>query len=85
MSKLYLDKNNKGRHSLAYIAFEKNEEYLIIETDTLDNSLKQYGSPAIDIIKIDIEGAEFLALDGMEETIKEVPILFFLRNFIQRP
>ena len=43
--------------------------------------MKQYGSPAIDIIKIDIEGAEFLALDGMEETIKRSPDLILFTEF----
>jgi len=71
-NKLYLDKNNKGRHTLAY---EKNKECLTIDTDTLDNSLKKYGSPKIDLIKIDIEGAEFMALEGMKETINRSPEL----------
>ena len=76
--KLYLDENNKGRHSLA---FKKNKEESTIETDTLDNSLKQHGSPKVDIIKMDIEGAEFLALDGMRETIKRSPYLIIFTEF----
>ena len=81
MSKLYLDEDNKGRHSLAY---EKNKECLVIETDTLDNSLEQFGSPAVDIIKIDIEGAEFLALGGMTETIRRNPNLIIFSEFYPR-
>ncbi|MFA6554486.1 MAG: FkbM family methyltransferase [Candidatus Paceibacterota bacterium] len=69
---LYLDPNNKGHHSLVY---DKDKPGLTIELDTLDNSLKQFGSPKIDIIKIDIEGAEFLALEGMRETIQKSPNL----------
>ncbi|MCX6719014.1 MAG: FkbM family methyltransferase [Candidatus Taylorbacteria bacterium] len=71
-NKLYLDDDNKGRHSFV---FNEDKSAISIETDTLDESLRRYGSPTIDIIKIDIEGAEFLALQGMKETIKRSPNL----------
>ncbi len=50
-----------------------------VSTDTLDNSLKAQGSPRIDLIKMDIEGAEPIALLGMRETIAKNPelIIFF--------
>lgn len=50
-----------------------------VTTDTLDSSLKAMGSPHIDLIKMDIEGAEPLALEGMQETIANNPnlIIFF--------
>ncbi len=47
-------------------------------TDTLDNSLKAFGSPRIDIIKIDIEGAEPIVLEGMKETIARSPNIIIL-------
>jgi FkbM family methyltransferase len=52
-----------------------------VSTDTLDNSLKQYGSPQIDLIKMDIEGAEPIALEGMLDTIKKNPNLILLFEF----
>jgi FkbM family methyltransferase len=68
---LYLAKDNKGHNS-----FSKDKltyKQLNIATETLDQSLQKYGSPIVDIIKMDIEGAEPLALEGMQETIKKNP------------
>ena len=45
----------------------------MVEIDTLDNTLKTFGFPRIDILKIDIEGAEPIALRGMKETIARSP------------
>ncbi len=68
---LYLAEDNKGHHS-----FAKDSSVNIpisVVTDTLDYSLEKYGSPKIDIIKMDIEGAEPLALKGMTQTIIRNP------------
>lgn len=46
---------------------DKTEE---IETDTLDNILEELGVSKVDFIKMDIEGAEIQALDGMKRTLK---------------
>lgn len=63
--------DNKCTHSFA--DNRKTGKNEIVATDTLDNSLKKYGSPKIDVLKMDIEGAEILALEGMAETIKRSP------------
>lgn len=65
--------DNKCTHSFA--DNRKTGKNEIVLTDTLDNSLKKYGSPKIDVIKMDIEGAEILALEGMAETIERSPRL----------
>ena len=52
-----------------------------VVTDTLDNSLKTLGHPQIDLIKMDIEGAEPLALEGMRETVQGNPALVILFEF----
>lgn len=68
---LYLAKDNKGHHS-----FAKDSSAITpikITTDTLDASLEGFGSPLVDIIKIDIEGAEPLAIKGMSKTISRNP------------
>ena len=42
-----------------------------VDTITLDNFIEQeYPNEKVDFIKIDIEGAELFALQGMKETIK---------------
>lgn len=63
---LYIDEENKGHHSLAS---NGNTCNTTVQIQTLDNSLKSFGWPRIDVIKMDIEGAEFLALSGMKETL----------------
>mgnify|MGYP001562904716 CR=1 FL=1 len=65
--------DNKCTHSFA--DNRKTGKNEMVPTDTLDNSLKKYGSPKIDVIKMDIEGAEILALEGMTETIERSPEL----------
>lgn len=59
-----------------------------VVTDTLDGSLKVSGRPKIDVIKMDIEGAEPVALEGMMETIarnqKLTMIFEFHPNAIKR-
>jgi FkbM family methyltransferase len=68
---LFLEKYNKGHHSFAR---NKNTiQTISVPTQTLDDSLKGLGSPRIDIIKIDVEGAEPIVLRGMRETIRNNP------------
>lgn len=50
-------------------------------TNTLDNSLKTLDCSKIDVIKMDIEGAEPLALEGMRETIAGNPALIIIFEF----
>lgn len=63
--------DNKCTHSFA--DNRKTGKNELVKTDTLDNSLKKYGLPKINVIKMDIEGAEILALEGMIETIERSP------------
>lgn len=65
---LYLSKDNKGHYSFSDDSFADTK--ISVKTNTFDEYMKKYGSPKIDLIKMDIEGAEPLALDGMKETIK---------------
>jgi FkbM family methyltransferase len=41
-----------------------------VDAVTLDDFMATVGWPAIDLIKMDIEGAEFVALEGMKETLE---------------
>jgi hypothetical protein len=42
-----------------------------VETTTLDSFLESEGSPRVDLIKIDVEGAEISVLDGMTRLVDE--------------
>lgn len=60
---------------------KRGGSYETVETDTLDHSLEALGSPKIDMIKMDIEGAEPIALDGMARTIASNPGLTMIFEF----
>jgi len=67
---------------------KNNGESELVITDTLDNSLKNLGCLKVNLIKIDIEGAEPIAFEGMKETIennRSLVIFFeFYPNAIKR-
>lgn len=44
-------------------------EGFLVKADTLDNLLREFQFPSIDLLKMNIEGAEQLAIRGMDETI----------------
>jgi FkbM family methyltransferase len=50
-----------------------------IELDTLDRIIKEHGEP--DLVKLDIEGAEVEALEGAENTMKEVEPEFTIASY----
>lgn len=64
---LFLSKTNKGDHRM----FDPGNasESIDISMTTLDDFLMQKGIQKVDFIKMDIQGAEALALDGMKNTM----------------
>ena len=42
-----------------------------VETDTLDSVLEEVGVDSVDLLKIDVEGAEGLVVRGAEKALKE--------------
>lgn len=66
--KLFLCEENKGMHRI-YPSLCCNNS-IDIETMSLDDFLSSYNDK-ITFIKMDIEGAEFMALRGMKNTIKQ--------------
>ena len=56
----YLSSNNTGGHSIT----AKTNNKITVQADTLDNILKERGVSRVDMVKIDVEGAEYLVLRG---------------------
>ncbi len=54
-----------------------------LNMDTLDNILKERKITKVDFLKMDIQGAEFIALQGAIETLKQVTYLTLETAFHQ--
>ena len=52
-----------------------SKESVPVTCISLDEFLKQRGDPAVDVIKIDVEGAELSVLRGMRQTLERLPEL----------
>ena len=68
--KLYKDKENYGRHSLAGSNVPVLDTVFTVETDTLDNVLN---GVAPSVMKMDVQGAEGLVMKGASKTLKKSP------------
>jgi FkbM family methyltransferase len=64
---LFLSTSNKGDHRMYSV---EGRSGVVIQVTTLDDFCKQQSIEKIDVIKMDIQGAEGLALDGMKETLR---------------
>lgn len=77
-TKLYICEQDTGHHTINQYEGIKNykpnietkENFVEIETVTLDDFLEDK-EKAVDIIKMDVEGAEMLALSGMDGLIRK--------------
>jgi hypothetical protein len=66
--KLYLA--GSSSHSLK--SFQKNiKNYIEVQTKTLDTVIKEFGIQRVNLIKIDVEGAELEVLRGAQRTLME--------------
>lgn len=57
----------------------ENQEQIVVETDTVDSALKDINE--IDILKIDVEGAELKVLKGAYNTLKKTKYLLLEISF----
>lgn len=64
----YDDKEGNSGMASSYLKDYTGSE--TVYSVTLDSYLKNHGVERVDFIKLDIEGGEYPALEGMEETIK---------------
>jgi len=71
--------NNKGDQRI-YASPEKRES-IGIRLITLDAFIKEHTIPKVDFIKMDIQGAEGLAIAGMKKTIGDNPHLMMFTEF----
>jgi FkbM family methyltransferase len=82
---LHLDPNNKGQHSL--VAFEGEVSSEQVRVVTVDSVIEKNGARPVHLVKIDIEGWEAQALEGMSHILDEdrPTILFeFMPAWIRR-
>jgi len=78
--KLFLDKRESGEHSI--VDDKRRREAILVDSVTLDDFFgKDY---AIDVIKMDIEGAEMAALLGMSNVIARSPNMVIFTEFCPR-
>lgn len=79
---LYLSEKNIGDHRLFnFQALNDNysRKSIKVECSKLDSIISE--KDKIDLIKMDIQGAEFLALDGMQETLNKNRDILLLTEF----
>jgi len=65
-TKLYLAQKNKGDHRI--YDTRNGRSHIEVETITLDDFFKD--EERIDVIKIDVQGAEYVVLQGMREILR---------------
>jgi FkbM family methyltransferase len=74
--RLNVDQANTGKHSLVQ-SDGPNVRQIEIQTLTMDEFVSEQGIAKVDLIKIDVEGAEGLVLVGARETIRRfAPVIF---------
>lgn len=76
---LWIDKENLGWNTM----IEEQRTYMMdkisVQAKTFDDYVKEHKLKKIDVIKIDVEGAEFKVLMGMRKTLKSLvkkPVIF---------
>jgi FkbM family methyltransferase len=70
--KFYTSPGNSGASSLSEVLagrWGKGHQYLV-PARSLDDIVREAGLDRIDLIKIDVEGAEYLVLKGAEQTLR---------------
>jgi len=83
--KLLVNPKGSDRHSLyaGESTWERNSPE--VETTSLDDFLGTCNWPRVDLIKMDIEGAEPAALAGMKQTLEKCGVRFLITEFSPSP
>lgn len=84
LMKFFLSGAHQAGYSSIYSTGIKDPQCIEIRVITLDSFLASQGWPHIDLIKMDIEGAEVLAFQGMKEVVCRNPRLKMIVEFHHR-
>ena len=88
---LFLDARNYGNCSFSERSVSQSLSPIAVETVTLDSYLKELAIQRVDLLKIDVEGAEYLVLEGAKETLQQTQYVLMefspeaIRNLNQDP
>lgn len=77
-SPLFINPMHGGSHSLLLVLTAR--KHVVVDTTTVDEYLAA-NNLTVDVIKMDIEGAELFALEGMKQTIRQAHKLTILFEF----
>jgi len=64
---LYINKFDRGGHSV--VIKDPNRKKIEVQADTLDNIIDRFGLKKIDLLKINVEGAEVEVFQGMKKSL----------------
>ena len=67
--KMYIDNKNTGSHSLSQENVANLKNYLEVNSIKLDDYLEGINQRKVDIIKMDVQGAESQVIDGLTKTL----------------
>lgn len=79
-----LTSDGRGAHYWGSDLLEKKEE-LEVETDTIDRFCEQQGISHIDILKLDVQGAEYSVLEGARRMLQDEHIDLIYMEMIMAP
>ena len=78
---LFLCPDNKADHRIYGAGARTTREAVPIPLTTMDALVREQGLPRVDVIKMDIQGAEALAFEGMGEVLRSNPDIVILMEF----
>ncbi len=76
---LYMSSDNKGDHRVYPVEGSRQQQQ--IHTTTIDALMTQFDLTHVDVIKMDIQGAEGLALQGMQELLSKTASMAIFTEF----